>query len=148
MVTKAKNVAAGARVQNRVSYLQGAFGHEDIAAETRATWALSCVAIDGAVLNHNIPTAVGDAAAGTREHAGAASQVAADCAVGDGKRSTVEDTPAYAAALKATASRIGCDGAVDDVQRPAIADTAAETGLLRESASDEVVANSGASDLH
>ncbi|PYL33113.1 MAG: hypothetical protein DMF38_12690 [Verrucomicrobia bacterium] len=148
MVTKAKNVAAGARVQNRVSYFHGAFDHEDIAAETKATWALNGVAINRAVLNHNTPTAVGDAAAVTREHARAASQVAADCAAVDAKRSTVEDTPAYAAALKATASRIGCDGAVDDVQRATIADTAAETGLLGESASDQIVANSGAFDLH
>src|SRR5207247_10674383 len=84
----------------------------------------------------------------TSAPAGGACEVRACCAVGDVSRSTVEETPAYAAASQGTASRIAIDGAVDDVQRPVIADTAAETGLLRESASDEVVANSGADDLH
>ena len=37
--------------------------------------------------NHNVPTAVGDAAAHTREHTGATGQVATDCGVGNGKRS-------------------------------------------------------------
>ena len=135
-------------MQDCVSYLQCSFDHEDVPAETRTIWAASGIAIDGAALNYDVSAAIGDAATVTTKRARAAGRVAADCSVRDDKCCAIEDTAAYTAALKTDASCIACDGAAGDVQRPAIADTTAETGWLQESASDEVAANSSASDLH